>query len=249
VEQYEVNPHGARKVDQNGQYIKKMENGKVVWGPIPPFTTITHEDIKNGLYTPRCLGTAEEKEALIEHCLWYTRELEIKGRFQLCIWPEHCRIGTKGQAIVPILNDALTEWCTATGKALNFVNKTESHMTEMYSALEAEVVMPDDETTMLNKDLLSRLTIADQLLVCGEAKSHCVNYTTRDIAKHWHKEKNRICILTDGCSSVPGPLFEAQGEKFLKDMEKDGCTLTTTQEAFDLFIGKNLIRDTENADL
>jgi len=73
-----------------------------------------------------------------------------------------------------------------------------------------------------------------------------VNYTTRDIAKHWHKNKNRICVLTDGCSSVPG--FEEQGEKFFKDMERDGCTLTTSEEAFDLFIGKNKIRETENAD-
>lgn len=63
---------------------------------------------------------------------------------------------------------------------------------------------------------------------------------------HWHKDKNRICILTDGCSSVPG--FEAQGSKFFKDMEKDGCTLTTTTEAFDLFIGKNNIRSSDGAD-
>ncbi len=48
---------------------------------------------------------------------------------------------------------------------MNFINKTESHLTEMYSALEAEVVLPSDPTTMLNKELLGRLKIADQVLI------------------------------------------------------------------------------------
>ena len=154
----------ARKKDKDGNFIKQLDkDGKVVMGPIPAFTIISHDDVKNGLYVPKCFGSAEENKKLKDHCLWYTKELDKKGRFLLCIWPEHCRIGTKGQAIVPPLNAALTEWCKLTGRSLNFVNKTESHMTEMYSALEAEVVLPDDETTMLNKPLLSRLQIADQV--------------------------------------------------------------------------------------
>ena len=63
-----------------------------------------------------------------------------------------------------------------------------------------------------------------------------MNYTTRDIVKHWHKDKGRICVLKDACSSVPG--FETQGDKFFRDMEKEGVTLCQTTEAFDLFIGK-----------
>ncbi len=63
-----------------------------------------------------------------------------------------------------------------------------------------------------------------------------MNYTTRDLVKHWHKDKGRVCILEDGCSSVGG--FEAQGEEFMRDMEKEGVTICQTTEAFDLFIGK-----------
>jgi hypothetical protein len=37
-----------------------------------------------------------------------------------------------------------------------------------------------------------------KLLVCGQALSHCVNYTTRDIIDHWDKDFSNIVVLTDG---------------------------------------------------
>jgi len=43
-----------------------------------------------------------------------------------------------------------------------------------------------------------------QLLICGQALSHCVNYTTRDIIEHWDKNPSSLVLLTDGMSkSVP----------------------------------------------
>lgn len=218
-------------------WIEKKENGEEIIHP-QPYDIITNDDIKKGIYKPKCNGTLEEKNQLKAHCETYTKELENKGKFQLCIWPEHCLIGTKGHAIIPTLNNALNTWCRKTAKSINFIHKTQNTLTEMYSALEAEVPIPNDPTTMLNKDFLNRLKIADQLLICGQAKSHCVNFTTRDILKHWTKDKQRICILEDGCSNVKG--FEAQGNKFITDMEKEGLTICKTIEAFDLFIGKNL---------
>ena len=76
-------------------------------------------------------------------------------------------MGTKGHAIVPPVQHALSEWCRRSGRSINFINKTESHLTEMYSALEAEVELPSDPTTMLNKNFLARLKIADQVLYCS----------------------------------------------------------------------------------
>lgn len=38
-----------------------------------------------------------------------------------------------------------------------------------------------------------------QLIICGQAKSHCVRYTTVDILKHWHvKPHSAIYFLSDG---------------------------------------------------
>jgi nicotinamidase-related amidase len=34
--------------------------------------------------------------------------------------------------------------------------------------------------------------------VCGQAMSHCVNYTTRDLMEHWDKNMSSIVLLTNG---------------------------------------------------
>ncbi len=41
-------------------------------------------------------------------------------------------------------------------------------------------------------------TTSLQLIVCGEAMSHCVNYTLRDIVKYWHGDASKVVLLKDG---------------------------------------------------
>ncbi len=72
-------------------------------------------------------------------------------------------------------------------------------------------------------------TGTERLLVCGQALSHCVNYTVRDILDHWHpNEAGRITILSDCASSVPG--FEDAGGAFLDDMAKAGVIVRTSKD-------------------
>ncbi len=86
-------------------------------------------------------------------------------------------------------------------------------------------------------------------MICGQALSHCVNYTVRDIVSQWSslaseqgggsedgnnetrrkvpgKKSNSIVLLKDCMSSVPG--FEEAGEKFLQDMMKVGVNVETS---------------------
>ena len=108
------------------------------------------------------------------------------------------------------------------------VLKGQNLITESYSALEAEV--PVTKGTSFNESLQKRLEESDHLLVCGQAMSHCVNYTLRSIVERWPKEKyGNITLLTDCASSVPG--FEESGEIFQKDMAAIGVNLTTAAEA------------------
>ena len=100
--------------------------------------------------------------------------MEDKGKYALCIWPDHCLVGTKGHAIVPNIRYALNTWCAQQKKTINFVNKSENCLTEMYSALEAEVIIPDDPSTQLNKDFLSRLKIADQVSSITHLIKYCI---------------------------------------------------------------------------
>ena len=75
----------------------------------------------------------------------------------------------------------------------------------MYSALRAEVEDPTDmvnsttglRETAMNTDLVMKLKIADKLLLCGQALSHCVNYTMSDLANYF-EDKSKLFVLKDG---------------------------------------------------
>lgn len=211
-----------------------------------PFTIISHDDVINGTWQPRSTlalspgdltvfqvaskGDEGATLDLLEYAKEYTKRLEAKGRFQLCIWPEHCLIGTDGHAMVENIREALNDWSDATGGSIEFVWKGQNLLTEMYSALEADV--PVSKETSFNQALQESLLESRKLLVCGQAMSHCVNYTLRDIVDKWPKERrNEITLLTDCASAVPG--FEKAAEEFQEDMKKAGIRLATAAEAFE----------------
>jgi nicotinamidase-related amidase len=113
-------------------------------------------------------------------------------------------------------------------KEVTFVWKGQNCMTEMYSALRAEVPVPSDERTLLNESLLRTLRASSRLFVCGQALSHCVNFTVRDlVASYGLDGLGSISILRDGTSSVPG--FEDAGNAFLDEMESKGVRVVTTE--------------------
>ena len=67
--------------------------------PPAPFTIIEAADLEAGTW----------KTARAEHAEWalsYARALDAGGRFKICVWPEHCLIGTPGHAVVPQINEA-----------------------------------------------------------------------------------------------------------------------------------------------
>jgi len=76
---------------------------------------------------------------MVEYCIEYTRRLEAKGKFQLCIWPEHCLIGSYGHNVVPKIMDAINYWSHETGASPEWISKGQNLVTEKYSALCAEV--------------------------------------------------------------------------------------------------------------
>ncbi|KAL4087012.1 hypothetical protein PRIC1_014070 [Phytophthora ramorum] len=185
-----------------------------------PFTLITAKDVAAGTWRPR-------DASLKDYVLAYTTALEASGKFTLCIWPEHCLIGSPGHNIVPNVYAAALEWTKTSLKPVQYVMKGSNSFTEHYSALKAEFELPYDPATSLNQSLVDSLKLADKVVVCGEAISHCVNYTVRDLVSAWPKERlHDLVILTDCASPVPG--FEKAGEEFLRDMATEGLTLTTS---------------------
>lgn len=188
-----------------------------------PFTVITHDDVKSGAmttYNPKLRAYGE----------FYTGELAKHGRYQLMIWPPHCRIGTWGHSLVPAIANALCEWEEAYSQ-VDFVAKGSNMLTEHYSGVQADVPDDKDPTTKLNMALIDTLANDEvgEILITGEALSHCVANTIRDIANNFGDENiKKFVLLTDTSSNVG--TCEKMGDDFVKEMVKRGMKTTTTKD-------------------
>ena len=189
--------------------------------PPAPFTIISAGDVENGTWTP-CIPS------LTNRMLGYVRALESGKRYPLCIWPPHCLIGSEGAAMVPAVMEAINEWAMASVGIVDFVSKGSNVFTEHYSGVKAEVPDASDPSTQLNMRLIQALEEADEILIAGEAGSHCVANTIRDVADGFSNADyvKKFVLLTDAISPVPG--FEALQEQFIKDMTVRGMQLSTT---------------------
>lgn len=187
-----------------------------------PFTTISLADVQGGVWLP-----SRTTAGLREWVVTYLGALEGQGRFQLTVWPPHCLVGTNGHCVRPVIAAALQAWETANNSCVSYVLKGNNSYTEHYSAIRAEVERVDDPNTALNVGLLAKLKQHEKVYICGQAKSHCVNFTVRDLAEHWAPlSPANLVVLEDACSSVVG--FEPAGELFIADMRKAGLTIAST---------------------
>lgn len=200
--------------------------------PPPLITVISEEDIAKRRWYPRIPAY----EAILRE---YARKLAAQGNYPVVnIWPEHCLIGTWGHNVYPALAQALQRWERSQLANVDYVVKGTNALTEHYGALMAEVPDPNDASTILNTDFLQIMQDADIIGVGGEASSHCVLSTVRQIATHIgidHVQK--FHLLTDCMSPVPavpggGPSldFPEIARAFFADMESKGMTLTTSDK-------------------
>ena len=76
---------------------------------------------------------------------------------------------------------ALTEW-ESRFAFVDYVTKGSNILTEHYSAVQADVPDPSDASTQINTRLIQTLENADLVAIAGEARTHCLANTVRDIA-------------------------------------------------------------------
>lgn len=187
-----------------------------------PFTAISEADVKNGIWAAR-------NPLAQSYSNQYVEALEANGRYQLFIWPEHCLIGSWGHNVHSDVFQALSAWGRKKLETVDFVTKGSNPKTEHYSAVQAEVPDPADASTTLNSSLISTLQEADVVVIAGEALSHCVASTVRDIANNFGEENiKKLVLLTDCTSSVPG--FEKLGEEFVREMTARGMRTALSTE-------------------
>ncbi|KAF1782834.1 Leucine-rich repeat domain, L domain-like [Phytophthora cactorum] len=185
-----------------------------------PFTTIYAQNITDGVWKPR--DSSLHDWHTLSHWRPVASSRSLSGRNTvLSVSPGH--------NIVPDVLESALEWTKESLKPIQYVMKGSNPFTEHYSALKAEYELPYDPSTSLNTALIKSLQRAGKLVIVGEALSHCVNFTVRDLVDNWPVDRlSDLVILTDCSSAVAG--FEAEAEQFLKDMAAKGLTLTTSTE-------------------
>lgn len=187
-----------------------------------PFTQVTAADLQGGR-----MSTA--RRGMRDRTLAYLEALESAGRYPHTIWPYHCLIGDEGHSVVPALSEALHEW-EERFKMVDFITKGSNPWTEHFSGVRAEVPDPSDPGTQVDPGFIATLADADMIVVAGEALSHCLANTVRDIANELGAPQyvRKIHLLTDATSSVPG--FEQLGEDFVREFTARGMQLSTTAD-------------------
>lgn len=121
------------------------------------------------------------------------------------------------------------------GRMVDYVTKGSNPFTEHFSAIQAEVPDPKDPGTQVNTRLIKSLLEADDVLIAGEASSHCVANTVRDIANNFGSDDfvKKLVYLTDASSAVDsvdgnGKHFSEYAKEFVQDLVKRGVRTSTT---------------------
>jgi nicotinamidase-related amidase len=176
--------------------------------PPPPFTPISARDVREGRWIPVLADpeVPDPRAAAIEYC----ERLEATGRYVLTIWPYHALLGGTSHALVPALMEAALFHAVARRTDPIFEIKGRARFTENYSALSPEVrTLGGREVGVFNASLFDGLMAHDRVYVFGQAKSHCVLETLRDLERECRRRDPellaKIFVLEDATSPVPPP--------------------------------------------
>jgi nicotinamidase-related amidase len=111
-------------------------------------------------------------------------------------------MGSTGAAIVPALMKQVTAWAR-NGNYYDVIIKGTNPLTEHFGAFRANVPIAGAPETQLNTSLIDKLKGFDRILLAGEAKSHCVANSVKQLFGYADIIQ-KLVILGDCMSNVPG---------------------------------------------
>jgi len=216
--------------------------------PLSAFRTITADDIAGGEVRPNpamakwlCGGNYTW---LCKQVLFYCRELERAGKYQLYLWPPHCLLGSDGHALAGVIHEARLFHAFARTSQSHVEVKGGNPLTENYSVLRPEVLSRFDGAALAqrNTQFVHTLLAADAVVIAGQAASHCVKSTIDDllgeIAAQDPKLAEKVFLVTDCMSAVTVPDgkgglaadFTPQAEAALQKFADAGMHLVKSTE-------------------
>jgi nicotinamidase-related amidase len=207
-----------------------------------PYTIITLDDLSthrwryNPLIT-QSLPTISDMQQYVEY---YVKTLTYEGKYDLTIWPYHAMLGGIGHAIVPVLEEAIFFHSIVRNTQPDYEIKGDHPLTEHYSALKPEVDhdLKGNKMGEVNSEIMEDLIYFDAMYIAGQAKSHCVAFTIRDLLneiKKTNKDLVKKVFLLEDCSSpvvIPGVIdYSELADKAYREFEKEGMTIVHSSES------------------
>ena len=191
------------------------------------YTVITADDVVSGRWVPVFQP---------EWSVSYVRQLQQQAKKDLMIWPAHTMEGTLGHMLVAPISEAISWHSAARSTQPTYIVKGRTLRTEYYGIFGAEVPDPQDPTSALNLPLLDAVMQHDKVYIAGEAKSHCVLETERQLVNRFGDRTDlmqRLYLLRDCTSSVQHPTidFDALAEQELATMTRRGVRLVASTDA------------------
>lgn len=162
---------------------------------VDPFTPILPDDLISGKYYAAVHPGLSNK---------YVNDLTAQGEYIHFIWPEHCIMGTPGHAFHEDFSKAVANWERKTNHWINVVTKGSNPFTEHFGAVRANIPQANDPSTQISQVLLNQLLSLDVLYFTGQARSHCVANTLRQLMDECPSLLPKMVILEDGMSDVQG---------------------------------------------
>ncbi len=187
-----------------------------------PFTTISSQDIQDKKY----MAAAMEDQSIATQ---YIEQLEQTHKTHT-IWPMHCISGTWGAGIVPELLAKIIGWTENSNRHYKILRKGWYPYTEHFGAFQAEVSYPMIESTLFNTPLARELNKYNTILIAGEAKSHCVNNTIKQIITKAPELVPKLVILSDAMSPVAG--CDTMADETIEQAVKLGAAVSDTVSYF-----------------
>ena len=161
--------------------------------PPLPFTTITRTQVEAGAWKPKT-----DKHEVVA----YLKALEQEGEYVHTIWPEHCILGSEGAAIVAPVMESVQDWARQ-GHDFKLIRKGEYPLTEHLGIFQANVPCKDIPETVLKLDLIRDLATYDVIWMAGEAQSHCVAYSVKQLM-NFPPIMRKLVLFADCMSPVAG---------------------------------------------
>lgn len=213
--------------------------------PPAPFTVISSRDVREGRFVP--VLEDERVPDMRAACTEYCERLEASGRHALTIWPYHALLGGASHALVPALMEAVLFHSLVRAVDPVFEIKGRAPLTENYSALSPEVrSLQGLVLGGFARSLFEAVMAHDRVYVFGQAKSHCVLETLRDLRQECERRDprllERLYVLEDAMSPVtPPPLdplpealdFPRIAERALGDLRRAGMHVVRTSDPLD----------------